>query len=314
MHTPLYELGSYADNRIFIKREDLYPFLLGGNKARIAQEYLNDMKLKNADCLIGYGNARSNLNRTLALAAAASSIPFHIICPLDDDGERAATFNSRLAKLCGASLHECSKSSVSETVFQVVQDLEEKGYRPYYINGNRYGKGNEAVPVGAYVKVYHEIKEQEEELKTQFDYIFLAVGTGMTMAGLLVSQIQKNNCDQIVGVSVARGTDVAAPVVQNYCDAYCRKHGLKVVPDHNILILDDYRCGGYGKSCEEENQTIMEVLKSKAIPLDQTYTGKAFWGMNCFLREKGISGCNVLFIHTGGTPLFYDMLSPLPFS
>lgn len=314
MRTPLYQLGIYADNRIFIKREDLYPFLLGGNKARIAQEYLNDMKQKNADCLIGYGNSRSNLNRTLALAAASSSIPFHIICPMNDDGVRTLTFNSRLAKLCGASLHECSKSNVSETVFQVVQDLEREGYRPYYINGNRYGKGNEAIPVSAYEKVFTEIKEQEKELRTQFDYIFLAVGTGMTMAGLLVSQLQEKGRERIVGISVARKTDVAVPVVQNYCDAYCREHGLKAVPNRNILIVDDYRCGGYGKCCEEELRTIMEVLKSKGIPLDPTYTGKAFWGMNCFLHEKGISGSNVLFIHTGGTPLFYDMLLPLPLS
>ena len=291
MHTPLYELNCHADNRIFIKREDLYPFLLGGNKARIAEEYLNDMKRKKADCLVGYGNAKSNLNRTLALAAAASSTPFHIISPSNDDGEQIATINSRLAQISGAELHYCSKSNVSDAVSGVMHDLTKKGYRPYYINGDQYGRGNEAVPVGAYVKVYGEIKKQEEELKIKFDYIFLAVGTGMTMAGLLVSQIMKNSCEHIVGISVARETDVAVPVVQKYCDAYCQEHGLDAVPPQKILVLDDYRCGGYGRSCKEENQTII--------------------GTNCFLRENRISGRKVLFIHTGGTPLFYDLILSL---
>lgn len=308
MLTPLYELGNYLDNRIFVKREDLFPFLLGGNKARIAQEYLADMKKKKANCLIGYGNARSNLNRTLALAAAASSIPFHIISPLDDNGERTSTFNSRLAQICGAELHFCSKTNVSDAVFDLIQGLKKIGYRSYYINGNQYGKGNEAVPVGAYAKVYHELLKQEEELKTQFDYIFLAVGTGMTMAGLLVSQRQKSCCEKIIGISIARDTNVAVQAVQNYCGAYCQEHGLEAVQPQRIHVVDEFRCGGYGRICKEEKQQILEVLKTQAIPLDPTYTGKAFWGMNCFLRENNITGCNVLFLHTGGTPLFYDMV------
>ena len=39
-----------------------------------------------------------------------------------------------------------------------------------------------------------------------------------------------------------------------------------------------------------------------------TYTGKAFWGMKNYLEENEIRDSNILFIHTGGTPLFYDNL------
>lgn len=40
--TPLYELfrDEASGNRIFIKREDLLPFSLGGNKVRIAEAFL----------------------------------------------------------------------------------------------------------------------------------------------------------------------------------------------------------------------------------------------------------------------------------
>lgn len=54
------------DNCIYIKREDLLPFSFGGNKARIVQEFFEDMRKKNKNCLIGYGNARSNLCRIIA--------------------------------------------------------------------------------------------------------------------------------------------------------------------------------------------------------------------------------------------------------
>ena len=44
------------------------------------------------------------------------------------------------------------------------------------------------------------------------------------------------------------------------------------------------------------------------LPLDPTYTGKAFWGMKEYIEEHHLEDCDVLFLHTGGTPLFYDCL------
>ena len=48
------------------------------------------------------------------------------------------------------------------------------------------------------------------------------------------------------------------------------------------------------------------MLNLYGIPLDETYTGKAFMGMSEYIYE--ISDKNILFIHTGGTPLFFDAL------
>ena len=47
---------------------------------------------------------------------------------------------------------------------------------------------------------------------------------------------------------------------------------------------------------------------SYGIPLDETYTGKAFTGMTEYIKKENITGKNILFIHTGGTPLFFDVL------
>ena len=47
------------------------------------------------------------------------------------------------------------------------------------------------------------------------------------------------------------------------------------------------------------------------IPLDTTYTGKGYWGMKEYIKENEITGKNILFIHTGGTPLFFDDLEEL---
>lgn len=42
--------------------------------------------------------------------------------------------------------------------------------------------------------------------------------------------------------------------------------------------------------------------------MDTTYTGKAYWGMKEHIKKYQITEKNILFIHTGGTPLFFDDL------
>ena len=73
------------------------------------------------------------------------------------------------------------------------------------------------------------------------------------------------------------------------------------------IFIDDYT-SGYGKDDSRVIEIIERVLKKYGIPLDMTYTGKAFMGMQEYVRENQIKGKNILFIHTGGTPLFFDTL------
>lgn len=74
---------------------------------------------------------------------------------------------------CDAKFHYCRKTNVKETVESVLNDIRKEGLKPYYIYGDSTGKGNEHTPMLAYAKLY-------EEIKGQYDYIFLATGTGMT--------------------------------------------------------------------------------------------------------------------------------------
>ena len=82
---------------------------------------------------------------------------------------------------CSAEFHYCKKTNVKETVEHVLKELRDRGLKPYYIYGDSTGKGNEQTPLLAYVKVY-------EDIKGQFDYIFLATGNGMTQGGALCRQ------------------------------------------------------------------------------------------------------------------------------
>jgi len=63
---------------------------------------------------------------------------------------------------------------------------------------------------------------------------------------------------------------------------------------------------GYGQCDEAVSQTIRDMMAHHGIPLDGTYTGKAWHGMRVLAREEQWKNRRVLFLHTGGTPLFFD--------
>lgn len=191
-------------NNLFYLREDMIPFSFGGNKVRIAKEFLDDMKKEHGNVLIGYGNARSNLCRVLSNLCFVEKIPCCIISPADSDGNRIITNNYKLVDMCQAKIINCTKENVSDTVKMVIDDYRRQGYVPYYIYGNEYGVGKENIPVRAYAEVVKHIAEFENETGEYFDYIFHASSTGMTQAGLICGTTLLRKKYKIVGISTAR--------------------------------------------------------------------------------------------------------------
>lgn len=306
--TQIYSLNYLNNNKVYIKRDDLIPFSFGGNKVRIAQEYFTDMKKRDCDCIISYGNSKSNLNRVIANMSKSLNIHCYIISPVEEPKETMDTLNSRIVKLMGAEIIKCSKKNVTATVERVINQCEAKGYKPYYINGDKYGKGNEKVAVDAYVKVYDEILKYEKDNEIMFDYIFHASGTGLTQAGLIAGKIKNNDNKKIVGISIARNKEIGKSAIRRNLKAYYSN----ICSDrlnNEIEFEDKYISDGYGKYNNEIVKVVKNILSTDGIPLDYTYTGKAFWGMLKYIKENNIIKNNILFIHTGGTPLFFDDLN-----
>lgn len=288
-------------NTLYYKRDDLLPFSFGGNKYRMAKCYMRDAG--DADCIIVYGGARSNLIRCVANLCAAEGRACHVVMALEEDTRPA---NARLAEKLGATVHPCQKSQVAATLRRVMDECTAAGQKPYYTGGDEYGRGREGVPVAAYAEVYPEILAQEKELGLRFDRIFLPCGTGATQAGLLCGGLLAGDARGVVGISIARAAEVARAEVEKRMEAWLA--GRKAVPVGAATVVDDYLQGGYGCTSPDIEDAIARVLAADGVPLDATYTGKAWRGMERYLTDKAIAGENVLFLHTGGTPLFFDDL------
>lgn len=304
MPTPVQDLGSFQGNRLFVKREDLFPFSFGGNKARKAELFFREVDSGGHDCVVTYGSGSSNHCRVVANHCARRAIPCHVVMP---EEASESTFNSRMVALFGARTTTVPVSEVHDTIESTLELFRQAGKNPYFIPGGGHGD----IGTEAYVQCYREIAAQERELGVHFDSIFLASGTGTTQAGLVCGQLLAGDSRRIIGISIARknprGRDVVLDSIRSYLGGKLPEAAIQDA----TLFLDDFIGGGYGQNAGELMATVDMAMRTYGIPLDTTYTAKAFRGMQSFLRDNGLSGQNILFLHTGGTPLFFDTLSLL---
>lgn len=293
--TPIYKLENEDENTFYIKREDLYPFSFGGNKARKGALFWKDIKEKKADYIVTYGSSSSNHCRVIANLAASDNIPCIIISPKEIAHE---TFNSKMMEMFNAKIIYSEIDKVHDTIETTLDQLKKSGFNPYFIQGG--GHGN--IGTQAYVNCYEEIKKYENRNNMKFDYIFFASGTGTTQAGLVCGKLLNKDDKKIIGISIARKNPYGENVVKKSVEDYLGYQ----VDESEIQFIDTFTQNGYGLSNESINEVIMEVMKKSGIALDSTYTGKAFYGMKEFIKINNIRNKNILFIHTGGTPLFFD--------
>ena len=290
------KVGSINCNQLYFKREDLIPYSFGGNKARKGLLFFQEIDKGDYDTVVTYGSSHSNHCRVVANMAAARNLTCIIIGP-EEVSEQ--TFNSQMMELFGARIVSVPVSQVHDTIENILNELRESGKKPYFIPGG--GHGN--IGTEAYVQCYEEIRHQG-----RFDYIFFASGTGTTHAGLICGKLKYDDDVNIIGISIARknprGRQVVLDSVREYMGADDRI-------EKNTIFIDDYTGDGYGRESTEITETIKKVLIEYGIPLDSTYTGKAFLGMKKYLEAHNITGKTVLFIHTGGTPLFFDDLKKM---
>ena len=336
----IYRLMSQSGCDIYIMREDLLPFSFGGNKLRIMKKVLEDMKKGGYDALLSYGSESSNLNRVAAHLAEAEGLPCTVVFKRGDHKHKP--LNELMVRSSGARTVVCEASGVKETVEAELERFRSLGRKPYYVYGSSEGRGNEPVLVSAYAEAFDEIADYEKDKGISFSDIFLATGTGITQSGLLAGMLLHGaeERQRVIGISVARDKARAESVIREDLDIYLealREGRLKdeslkedkakdAVPGYGILrapgspdeagieawgrrpeicVIDDYVSGGYGESRPEIRELCRHMLSERGLPLDETYTGKAFYGMTEEIRKEHISG-PVLFIHTGGLPGVFD--------
>ena len=212
-----------------------------------------------------------------------------------------------MSKMFGAEYKLCQVKEVSSTIEQMISDLKRDGNKPYFIPGGGHGLlGTEAC-----IDIYRDILVYEKEQNMRFDYVFFASGTGTTQSGIVVGKIIEKDERPFIGISIARenprGRKVVLDAIKGYFD-YAKESIDEKKIEEQTIVTDKYIGEGYGAQNSYVTEVITHMMKYYGIPMDSTYTGKAFGGMLDYLIKERIIDSNILFIHTGGTPLYFDWL------
>jgi len=293
--TPVAPVCVDNENEYFIKRDDLTDFALGGNKSRKMEYFMADALEQNSDTLVTYGSANSNLCRVVSAAAVRYGMDCVLVKSVVHDSHEGA--NEKLIEMTGAKSILCQVSEVSETIEKTLAQLKKSGKRPYFI----YGGGHGNIGTHAYTECYNEIKD------LNFDYVFLASGTGTTQAGLVCGKLLSGGKETVVGISIARKNPYGGQVVSDSVMEYLK---FSEKPERfdakSIIFCDDYIQNGYASFDGDIHKSINQMYKDNSIILDPVYTGKAYSGMKKYIEQNNIKGKKVLFLHTGGLPVFFS--------
>ncbi|MBQ9612138.1 MAG: pyridoxal-phosphate dependent enzyme [Lachnospiraceae bacterium] len=289
-------------NNIYIKREDEYGFMRGfpvsGSKVRIAQKLMEDCMSAGCDTVVAAGSPQSNMCSAIAYFAQKNGLSSYIVEVVRSRSEHK-TLNHRLAEEFGAVYYYCYRYETAKIIKGLIRGLREEKRHPYLVYGDPYGKGNRDIIMQPYMEVYEEILQQQRDLGLHFDYIFIGAGTGVSMAGLVAAA--GGAVDRIIGICIAHDAERTLIDVQN-----CLLQKNLFINDRNIHLSEEALVGGYGHTSKEIIQLIEEVFQKTGVRLDPVYTGKVFYGMKKYIKDKNIRNANILFIHTGGLANYFD--------
>ncbi len=293
---------------LWIKRDDLTGFALGGNKGRKLEYLIADALACGADTVVTCGAVESNFVRQLAAACRVAGLECHaavMAMPFDEEaGEIKVTLvrsvNARILPILGCKTHVFDNAD-----WEVLYDQMEKIAQSL----EREGKSVYRVPVGGSSALgAFAFYQAAKEIPGDFEYIIHASSSGSTQVGL-TSFFKKTNT-KVIGIAC----DPEPAIVNDFAilsgslstDELLRDEGpFPILGPSDFDLRLDYVGPGYGVPSEKGDAAISWLAQTEGIFLDPIYSGKAFSGLLDLVEKKEVAG-KVLFWHTGGMPSLFS--------
>lgn len=266
--------------RLSIKRDDLLHPQVSGNKYRKLMLPLLQATDKPAH-VVSMGGLWSNHLHALAAASQTLGIPATALVRAADG------MNS-------AMLDDCRRAGMQ------IRLVGREAYRQLRNDPERWREfcpdagpgclwlpegGSAPLALGGVAQLVQELPEIPEQ-------IFVASGTGATLAGILAGLAGRSH---VTGVAVFSGADYLHQEIQTLLSA-------AAYPAYrNYSLLTDFHHGGYAKTSTELLAFCRTFVRQTGIPLEPVYTGKMLYALHrrCLMGLIA-PACRVLAIHTGG--------------
>lgn len=287
---------------LYIKRDDLTPLGLGGNKTRKLEFLLGDALAGGADTLVTVGGVQTNHGRLTAAAAAKAGLA----CTLVLDGARPEKLSGNLLLDCllGASLVYTDGWSTSAVIEETLAALQAAGRAPYFIPEG----GSNAVGSAGYLAMVPELLAQADSLPVPPARLVCTMGSLGTFAGLWLGARAFGAPFSVTGVAVNPTTGYTREKAAALVNEMSAVYGLDIAAapeDIDIIYADaahDYAGPGYNVPDAKTRGAVELLARTEGIFLDPCYTAKSFRGFCDIARE--LDG-GAIFVHTGGTPALW---------
>jgi 1-aminocyclopropane-1-carboxylate deaminase/D-cysteine desulfhydrase-like pyridoxal-dependent ACC family enzyme len=329
--TPVSPLPAIGAN-LFIKQDNLSGPVYGGNKIRKLEFLLGEAIAEGRKTVITYGAAGSN--HALATAVCCRELGLRAISILaPQETSSHVRKNILMQHAVGAELHLCPAfSGFPATTRTIVERYtQEDGIAPYIIPAG----GTNATGALGFVNAALEMAEQ-----IQPDVIYIPMGTGGTLAGLLVglklaglktrveairvvdpafrneSHIKKL-CDELCSYTLFR-RDTEDAEQNEKSDPLgslrlCEDNNNPVINESDIVIRNEFFGEDYGIPTPEGREAVELFQSRENVYLENTYTGKAAAALLHDLRSGALDGQTVLYWNTLNSHDFSNEIAAVDF-
>ena len=289
---------------VWVKREDQSGLALGGNKPRQLEFLMAAALAEGAQAVITTAAAQSNFCRATAAAGARLGVRVGLL--LRGTGQEAVQGNLLLDRVFGAEIRFIPTQDpydprVTGWLDDFVADFRRRGLQTHVLHlpGHTGTLG-----AAAMVCTGEEMARQFAAQGIAPQALFLAAGSGLTVAGLVLAFKALGVATRVVGVSVQKPAAFIVPLIVERANAAADLLGLATRVDAGDFDIDDRHIGpGYGVPSAESVAAIQVAGRSEGLVLDPVYSGKAFAGLLAQLREGRWRGpAPVVFFHSGGAP------------
>lgn len=291
---------------LWIKRDDLTGFAMGGNKGRKLEYIVADILASGADTVVTCGSSQSNFVRQLGAACAMHGLECHAVVmdlPRPDGTEpigepMAMGGNLLLDTYFRVRVHKVADGGWSEleaAAGSLAAQLAAEGKRVRIVPLGGSG------PFGA-LAFWNAAHELQAQFEGRFDYVVTASSSGSTQTGLTCGF--HGSATKVIGMSSDPEPEIAD-------DMSAISHQLAAVhPLSPALSSEDFTFRldwvgpGYGVASQAGNEALSLMATTEGIMLDPIYSAKAFAGLVAMAKAGELSG-SVCFWHTGGTPVLF---------
>jgi 1-aminocyclopropane-1-carboxylate deaminase/D-cysteine desulfhydrase-like pyridoxal-dependent ACC family enzyme len=283
---PAPRLGEALGREIWIKRDDLTGFALGGNKVRTLEVLVADALDRGCDHMVGSGGPGSNLGPALAAAAGTAGLGCTIV--LFGSEPRTVHPNLAMMRAFGARLvftGDPDRAATSSYAEGEAERLRARGRRPYLVpRGAASGLG-----ATGYARAAGELAAQ---LTIAPAHVVVAAGSGGTAAGLLAGWSAFDLPGALVAVAVSRPVDETAGEIGRLSAEAAAILG-SPQPALSALRLVDGLGRGFGLADPGICEAVRLALRTEGLLADVTYVARAVAAL------AALDGPLVLW-HTGG--------------